>query len=174
MPVGALCIIVTILVAGFLAEPDRYAIGYEPTQPMPFSHLIHAGINHIPCEYCHTNAGRSRYATVPAFQTCLNCHHFVNSPYSKTIESLVKSDKSLEWKRIYHLPQHVFFDHRAHINAGIQCQSCHGPVQKMNVVRRVMNMRMGRCLACHRHPEPYLPPNSSIKRGPTDCTACHR
>ncbi len=164
----------TSLAVGWLVEPDRYALGYAPKQPLPFSHRIHAGLNRIPCEYCHTNAERSRAATVPAVQTCMNCHRFINSRYSKEIGGLAQSDESIAWNRIYHLPGHVFFDHRAHVNAGIQCQTCHGPVQLLDVQTRKMNMRMGRCLACHRNPRAYLPPDSPIKKASTDCSACHR
>lgn len=176
IPIGAVAILVTIILVGWLAEPNRYVLGYAPKQPIPFSHRLHAGVNHIPCQYCHTNAARSPHATVPAVQTCMNCHRFtkVDNPYIKKIAAIYGSGEPLKWKRVYELPSYVFFDHRAHVNAGIQCQSCHGPVQAMDVLTRVLNMRMGHCLACHRDPRPYLPVDSPIKVGPTDCNACHR
>ncbi|MDE2491203.1 MAG: cytochrome c3 family protein [Elusimicrobia bacterium] len=180
-PLGALAVLLTILVVGWSVEPARYQLGYAPEQPIPFSHRVHAGVNRIPCEYCHTNADRSRDATVPPLQTCMNCHQFMKLPdkalqeyIDKAVADRVKSDEPIAWKRVYHMPSYVFFDHRAHVNARVQCQSCHGPVETLDVQTRLMNMRMGRCLACHRDPTPYLPPGSPIKKGPTDCYACHR
>ncbi len=178
LPVGALLVLATMVVVGRQVEPARFALGYAPKQPIPFSHLVHAGDNRIPCEYCHTNANRSRSATIPAVQTCMNCHRFIvmadSSYIDRQVVARLKTDAPMKWKRIYHLPSYVFFDHRSHVQAGVTCQTCHGPVQKMAVVKRVMDMRMGKCLDCHRNPTPYLPPDSPIKKGPTDCTACHR
>lgn len=178
VPLGVLFVLATMVVVGWAVEPARYAVGYAPEQPIPFSHRVHAGLNHVPCQYCHTNADRSRDATIPAFQTCMNCHRAIVMADSNYIKKAVldplKSDTIMAWRRVYHLPDYVFFDHRSHVNAGVQCQTCHGAVQTMDVVSRVMNMRMGQCLACHRDPGQYLPPDSPIKKGPTDCTACHR
>jgi len=177
-PLAAFAVLTTMVVVGRTVEPARFALGYAPEQPIPFSHRVHAGLNRVPCQYCHTNADRSRDATLPAVQTCMNCHRFIrmaDSSYIKTaVVARLETDAPMPWKRVYHLPDHVFFDHRAHVHADIQCQTCHGPVQTMDVVRRVMDLRMGRCLDCHRHPGRYLPPDSPIKKGPTDCTACHR
>lgn len=178
VPAGVVLVFMTMLGVGWATEPARYALGYAPKQPIPFSHRVHAGLNRIPCQYCHTNADRSRDATVPAFQTCMNCHQYIVMADSSYIDRAVvprlTSDQPMMWKRVYHLPDYVFFDHRSHVNVGLQCQTCHGRVQTMDVVRRVMNMRMGQCLECHREPGRYLPPDSPIKKGPTDCTACHR
>ena len=178
LPLGVVLTLTTMVVVGRATEPARYALGYAPTQPIPFSHRVHAGTNRIPCQYCHTNANRSRAATIPAAQTCMNCHRFIvmaDSDYiKKDVVARLKTDEPLPWRRVYHLPDYVFFDHRSHVQVGVQCQTCHGPVQDMEVVSRVMDMRMGHCLDCHRDPTPYLPPDSPIQKGPTDCTACHR
>ena len=176
IPIGAVAVLVTMITVGWVAEPDRFVLGYAPKQPIPFSHRLHAGQMRIPCLYCHTNATRSRHATVPAVQTCMNCHRYAktNNVYIKELTAIYESNKPLLWKRIYELPDHVYFDHRPHVNSGIACQSCHGDVQDMDRVRRVMNMRMGHCLACHRDPRRYLPPGSPIQAGPTNCNACHR
>ncbi len=178
VPIGALAVLTTILLVGRTVEPPRYALGYAPKQPIPFSHRIHAGVNRIPCQYCHTNADRSPDATIPAVETCMNCHRAIVMPDSAYIQrdvvDLLKSGKAMRWKRVYLLPGYVFFDHRAHVQAGIRCQSCHGAVQTMDVVRRVMDMRMGKCVDCHRNPTRYLPPGSPVKKGPTECSACHR
>jgi len=178
VPAGVVLVVSTMVTVGWITQPARFVLGYAPAQPIPFSHKVHAGTNRIPCEYCHTNADRSRAATVPAVQTCMNCHRFITMPDSnyitKDVVARLASDRAMLWKRVYDLPDHAYFDHRAHVNVGVQCQTCHGAVQNMDVVSRVMNMRMGQCLACHRDPRPYLPPTSAIKQGPTDCTACHR
>lgn len=179
VPSGAFALITTMVVVGWAVEPARYTLGYAPKQPIPFSHRVHAGENRIPCQYCHTNADRSRDATIPAVQTCMNCHRAIKLPHhnkyiaTKVIKAL-NSDAPIAWKRVYRLPDYVFFDHRAHVNVGIRCETCHGHVRKMDVLTRTMNMRMGQCLACHRKPARYLPPGSKVKRGPTDCTDCHR
>jgi hypothetical protein len=178
VPLGVVAVLTTMLVVGRTAEPARYAIGYAPEQPIPFSHRVHAGANRVPCQYCHTNADRSRSATIPAVQTCMNCHRYISMADSDVIKKAVVArlgtDAPMTWERVYHLPDHVFFDHRSHVNAGVQCATCHGDVKSMDVLTRVMDLRMGTCLACHRDPGRYLPPESPIKKGPTDCTACHR
>jgi hypothetical protein len=178
VPLGVAAVFTTMLIVGRTVEPARYAIGYAPEQPIPFSHRVHAGVNRVPCQYCHTNAERSRDATIPAVQTCMNCHAYIAMADSNIIKNAVvarlRTDAPMKWKRVYDLPDHVFFDHRAHVNVGVQCETCHGDVKSMDVVARVMDLRMGACLDCHRNPAPYLPPDSPIKKGPTDCTACHR
>ena len=177
-PTGLIAVIATMLVVGKTVEPARYAKGYAPEQPIAFSHRVHAGDNRVPCQYCHTNADRSRDATIPALQTCMNCHRFVamadSDVFRKAVVARLQTDAPMKWKRVYDLPDHVFFDHRSHVNAGVQCATCHGDVKSMDVLTRVMDLRMGACLECHRDPAPYLPPSSPIKKGPTDCTACHR
>ena len=176
LPPGAIAVLGTVIGVGWSAQPDRYVTGYSPEQPIPFSHLLHAGKLKVPCGYCHSGATRSRVAGVPSVETCMGCHRVTktDSPYIKQLTATFESGKPLEWKRVHSLPDHVYFDHRPHVNAGIACQSCHGEVQTMPVLSRQMSMRMGNCLACHRDPSEALPKNSPIKRGPEYCTACHR
>jgi hypothetical protein len=165
LPLGALALLSTVLVASYAAEPDRFTLGAAPAQPIAFSHRLHAGDNHIPCLYCHTGATRSRAAGVPPAQTCMNCHTVtrVDRPAVQTLARLVETGEALAWVRVHDLPDHVFFDHRPHVRAGIACQSCHGEVQTMERVSREAPLRMGKCLACHRDAD-----------GPTHCWACHR
>lgn len=176
LPILAAGVIVTILVVGWVAEPDRFALGYSPKQPVPFSHRLHAGDNHIPCQYCHTGASRSRIAMIPPLDTCMNCHRFtkVDSPYIKQITAAYNSGEAFPWVRVYQLPDHVYFDHRPHVAAGIACQECHGSVEQMDRVSRVMNMRMGKCLECHRGERTYVYAQPKVSRGPENCNACHR
>jgi hypothetical protein len=176
MPPGAAAVLGTVIGVGWFTQPDRYAQGYAPEQPIAFSHELHAGTLKIPCAYCHSGASRSRVAGVPSVETCMGCHKVTktDSPSIKTLTSIYDSGKAIEWKRIHTLPDHVYFDHRPHVTAGIACQTCHGEVQTMKVVSREMSMRMGNCLACHRDPHEALPQTSAIRRGPEHCAACHR
>lgn len=176
VPVGVFVILTTVLVVGVVTEPDRYALGYAPSQPIPFSHKVHAGDNAIPCLYCHSGADRSRYAGVPPLSKCLNCHQVTrtDSPHIQTIRSLVAEGRAVHWQRVYTLPDHVYFNHQPHVLAGIACQECHGPVEAMVVLERTMNMRMGQCLECHRGERTYTRGPRPQALGPTDCWACHR
>jgi hypothetical protein len=176
LPTGAGALIFTLLTVGWWTQPDRFARGYAPVQPLPYSHSLHAGTMKIPCQYCHTGATRSRFAGVPAVETCMNCHSVTktDSPAIQKLTAIYNSGQPLEWKRIHELPDHVYFDHRPHVNGGIACQTCHGEVQTMDVVYQRMSMRMGNCLGCHRDAHAALPPDSDIARGPEHCNACHR
>jgi hypothetical protein len=176
LPPGAVAVFATVVGVGWFTQPDRYARGYAPEQPIPFSHALHAGTLKVPCGYCHSGATRSRVAGVPSVETCMGCHRVTktDSPAIKKLTAIYESGKPLEWKRIHSLPDYVFFDHRPHVTAGIACQSCHGEVQTMPVVSRQMSMRMGNCLGCHRDPHEALPSHSTIRRGPEHCAACHR
>jgi len=176
VPLGGVAVLSTVLVVGVLAEPDRYVRGYAPEQPVPFSHKVHAGDNAVPCLYCHSGAQRSRHAGVPGPAKCMNCHGVTktDSPHIQTITATARSGEPFPWVRVYALPDHVYFDHRPHVAAGIACQECHGEVEKMEVVSRVMNMRMGKCLECHRGERTYFHGEKPEAAGPTHCWACHR
>lgn len=146
--------------------------GYEPEQPIAYSHAVHAGQRQIDCLYCHFGAERSRHAGVPPAQVCMNCHSQVkrDSPEVQKIEAAVESGIPIAWTRVHRFPDHAYFDHSRHVAvAGIRCQSCHGPVETMTRVRQVKSMSMGFCLDCHRtskQPGNGLAPS-------TDCSACH-
>jgi hypothetical protein len=135
-------------------------------QPIPFSHRIHAGVNKIPCQYCHEYARRSSTSGVPPVQRCVGCHGSqknggllaVTRPWTDTAQS----DFEIRWNRVYTLPDFVRFTHRPHINAGLACQTCHGPVETMERIQPVHEINMGFCIDCH------------TKRGATqDCYVCH-
>lgn len=161
---------------GWFTQPDRFVRGYAPEQPIPYSHRLHAGTMKIPCQYCHTNVARSRHAGVPAVETCMNCHRVTktDSPHIQTLTAIYDSGRPIEWKRIHVLPDHVYFDHRPHVNGGIACQTCHGEIQTMDVVYQHMSLRMANCLGCHRDAHDALPVDSKITRGAENCSACHR
>lgn len=176
LPIGAAAVLTTVLAVGYATEPDRLATGYAPTQPIPFSHKLHAGDNHIPCQYCHTGAERSRNAGVPALETCMNCHSVTRTdrPAIMRVTAAFKANQTFAWQRVYNLPDHVYFDHRPHVRAGVACQTCHGEVETMDQVSRVMLMRMGTCLDCHRDAHAAVSAGSQITQASTACFACHR
>ncbi|MBI5240795.1 MAG: cytochrome c3 family protein [Elusimicrobia bacterium] len=173
---SAAAALAVVCLVGWSAQPDRFSRGFAPAQPIPFSHRLHAGSLAIPCQHCHSGADRSRSAGVPSLEICMGCHKVtrIKSPPIRKLASLYESGGSLAWKRVHSLPGHVFFDHRPHVSAGIACQTCHGPVQDMAVLRQDMSLRMSHCLSCHRDPKAALPAGSAIARGPENCYACHR
>ncbi|MBC8047501.1 MAG: c-type cytochrome [Fimbriimonadaceae bacterium] len=152
--------------------------GYAPDQPIAFSHKIHAGINKIDCRYCHVGAERGKAAVIPSLSVCMNCHYNIqelseNTPeypksvYDKEIKKIyeyagfdaatlkyTKEATPIKWVKVHNLPDHVYFNHSQHVKvAGLECQSCHGMVQEMDVVEQVNNLSMGWCLNCHRQTE---------------------
>ena len=176
LPAGAIAVLGTVLAVGWFTQPDRFARGYAPEQPIPFSHQLHAGTLKMTCTYCHSGAAKSRAAGVPSVETCMGCHKVTKTdvPAIQALTRIYNTGEALPWKRIHTLPDHVFFDHRPHVNAGVACQTCHGEVQTMKVVRREMGMRMSNCLACHRDPRAALPTGSKITKAAEHCAACHR
>jgi hypothetical protein len=160
--------------------------GYAPTQPIAFSHKLHAGDNQISCLYCHSAADKSSVASIPAASTCMNCHSQIrkDSPEVQKIAEAVTNNQPIEWLRIHDLPDHVRFNHSRHVIAGIKCQQCHGAVETMDRVSQQENLSMGMCVSCHRtHREVTLDENGSpvISRevtpkrlmASTDCSVCH-
>lgn len=131
--------------------------GYEPDQPIKFSHQVHATENQIDCMYCHHTADHSKSANIPSTNLCMNCHVVVREGSRSgkfEINKLVEAHeegRSIEWIRIHELPDHVFFSHAQHVGAGkLDCASCHGAVEEMHRVRQVSDLSMGWCLECHR------------------------
>ncbi len=175
LPVGFVTILATVSAVGWLTQPDRFVRGYQPVQPIAYSHNLHSGVLKIPCLYCHSGVLKSRKAGIPSVEKCMNCHKVtkVESAEIKKLAAIYDSGEPLEWQRIHALPDHVFFDHRPHVNAGIICQTCHGEVQNMDIVYQSMSMRMSNCLGCHRDPHDAVP-NSNIQEGSEHCYACHR
>jgi hypothetical protein len=146
--------------------------GYEPAQPIEYSHALHAGEYKIPCQYCHFGAERSRHAGVPPAQLCMNCHEQVkkDAPEIQKIADALKTGRPIEWVKAHRLPDFAYFDHGRHVRAAVACQSCHGPVETMVRVRQDTPMTMGWCIDCHRQ-------TKSKTAGkivpPTDCSGCH-
>lgn len=138
--------------------------GYAPEQPLAYSHKLHAGDLKIDCLYCHFNAERGKHAGVPPTQVCMGCHTqvAVNKPDIKQLAAIVDKGSytdtagivheggAVHWNRVHKLPDHVYFSHQWHVKANVACQTCHGPVEQMVVVKQQAPMTMGWCLDCHR------------------------
>lgn len=129
-----------------------YNKGYQPTQPLPFSHKFHAGELRVDCKYCHSTAEVSRHSAVPSLNICMNCHLNINTQ-SEALTHLKKAyneGQSIAWNKVYLLPDYVKFNHAPHIKAGKECQICHGPVETMEKVYQYVDLSMGWCVNCHR------------------------
>lgn len=196
---------VGIAVHGQFAMAEAQNLGrtqnYAPDQPIKFSHLIHAGENEIDCQYCHFTADYSLSANIPSNNVCLNCHNVVrNGTLSGAFEinkihKAAETGDPVEWIRVHKLPDHSFFSHAQHVNAGKQeCADCHGEVETMHIVKQVEDLSMGWCLTCHRENnvdfldnpyfEIYEKLHEKIKNGEIDgvtaaelggedCMSCH-
>lgn len=171
MAIG-MVVILALASYGFYFGVTEVAVqqGYAPEQPIKYSHKLHAGDLQIDCKYCHSTAEKSKQASVPSVNTCMNCHKAVQlrdkyegeiSPEIKKIYAAMDYDaenqkygdnpKPIKWIRIHNLPDHAFFNHSMHVKgAGVTCQTCHGPIQEMEVVQQYSTLQMGWCINCHR------------------------
>ncbi|MCS6823114.1 MAG: c-type cytochrome [Cytophagaceae bacterium] len=130
---------------------------YAPKQPIPFSHKLHAGDLKIDCGYCHTGVYKGKQANIPGVNICMNCHSVVKEGpvYGKAaIASLIdhyEKNKPIQWVRVHNLPDLAYFNHAQHtVVGGIECKTCHGQIDTMQVVRQHANLTMGWCINCHR------------------------
>lgn len=170
-PAVVISVVVTVIGGLALFQPRQYAwigdqTGYAPVQPIEFSHKLHAKDNSIPCQYCHTGARRGPVAGIPSASTCMNCHSEIakDSPEVQKVAAALKEGRAIEWVRIHDLPHFTRFDHSVHVAAGVDCQSCHGPVETMTRVEQSRHMSMGWCIQCHRDP-------GAAQLGPIQTTA---
>jgi mono/diheme cytochrome c family protein len=127
--------------------------GYAPTQPIAFSHKLHAGQYEIDCGYCHTGVYKGKSATIPSANICMNCHNAIKreSPEIKKIYTALENDRPIEWVRVHNLPDLAYFNHSQHTNvAGLACEKCHGDIKEMEVVQQRAPLTMGWCINCHR------------------------
>ncbi len=165
----AFIIIVTAFVVAMVAKTaidGLYSVGvhqgYTPEQPIAYSHALHAGTLEIACQYCHTGVEIGKSANIPSANICMNCHtHIQNlegkegiSPEIQKIYDAVDNNKPIEWIRVHNLPDLAYFNHSQHVKVGgIECQTCHGPIQEMEVVGQHSSLTMGWCIDCHRQTE---------------------
>jgi hypothetical protein len=183
----------------YWGSPKNYVVGYQPVQPIAFSHQLHAGQMGMDCRYCHYNVERGRHAGVPPTETCLNCHKIVktDSPEIKKLVSYHEKGLPVPWVRVHKLADFAYFDHSAHVNKGVSCVECHGRIDQMTEVRIEKPLSMGWCLDCHRNPASHIRDRAKITdlawkpdgdpaqlgrefmklynvNPRTDCSTCHR
>ncbi|MEM1041562.1 MAG: cytochrome c3 family protein [Bacteroidota bacterium] len=139
-------------------SPEFYEVGYEPAQPVPYSHSLHAGQLGMDCRYCHNHAENAAHANIPPTQTCMNCHAQIKTQSLALlpVRESWATGEPIEWVQVTHLADYARFPHNAHVAVGVGCESCHGRVDQMPVVWVAEPMSMGWCLECHRNPEEYL------------------
>jgi cytochrome c7-like protein len=169
----ALFVFVT-LAAGTAAFTQSFSVSLGqtkgPTQPIAFSHQLHAGKLGMDCRYCHYSAEKSPIANIPPVSTCMGCHKIAatDRPEIQKLTGYFTRGEPVPWVEVYRLPDHVKFNHKRHVKAGLECQQCHGPVQEMQVVYQYPSLKMGWCVSCHRQnlANPTFPATM-------DCIACH-
>lgn len=168
--VVALLLVGGVVTAGitYYATPKYTRVGYQPKQPVGFSHAIHSGQLGLDCRYCHSHVEESWHSNVPATATCYNCHGpdkggiLKDSPKLELVRESARTGKPIEWKQVHITPDYVFFNHAVHVNRGISCVECHGEVQKMDEVSHAKPLSMAFCLDCHRNPEEKVRPLDKI------------
>lgn len=179
--------------------PTVIDTGYQPAQPIPYSHKLHAGQMGLDCYYCHNTVYRANFAAVPSQTTCMKCHMQVkkDSPRLALLREAADTGKPIQWVQIHRLPDYVYFSHQAHLSAGVSCVSCHGRIDQMIEVQQVKPLNMAWCLECHRNPEANIRPAELVTKldwvpdrdpaeigreiiakkhiePPTNCSGCHR
>ncbi len=203
LPVILVCKIVLVLGAvGFIwyyFSPQYTDVGYRPKQPIHYSHKLHAGDLGIDCRYCHTGVESQRNAGIPPIQVCMNCHSMIGkeSAALAPLREAWETGKPVQWVRVNDLPDYSYFNHSMHIRANVGCESCHGNISEMEVVKRAEPLSMGWCLDCHRDPAKHIRPANMITkfnwkateesiqaaqkfmkekgiRPSEDCSTCHR
>jgi len=186
--------VLVVCAAWYYGSPWYTDVGYQPVQPVPYSHKLHAGDLGIDCRYCHNTVEVAAWAALPPTQTCMNCHAIVlkDSPNLALVRESLASGNPIPWVRVHKVPDFTFFDHSAHVTAGVGCVTCHGRLDQMPALRQEKPLSMGWCLDCHRDPTPNLRPLSEVTNmawvrpasgeivsprpvhPPTYCSGCHR
>ncbi|MCL6546698.1 MAG: cytochrome c family protein [Bryobacteraceae bacterium] len=194
-----LALAVGISFATWLFHPNRTEVGYAPKQPVAYSHKLHAGDLGMDCRYCHYTVEFAAVAAPPPTEICMNCHKQVgvNSAALAPVRESYAKGTPIPWVRVHRLPDFVYFNHSAHVNAGVSCVTCHGRVDQMIEVKQVEPLHMAWCLDCHRNPAPKIRPVELVTKmdwmpdrdpaeigkeiiqakgisPPTDCSGCHR
>jgi len=144
--------------------PKYTRVGYQPAQPVPFPHDVHVAQLGMDCRYCHSFVEVAAHSNIPTTQMCMNCHSQVqrDNPKLAPVRDSWATGKPVEWVQIHKTSDFVFFNHSAHVNRGVSCVSCHGPVNKMAVVYHAKSHSMDWCLNCHRDPASALRPLNQI------------
>ena len=188
-------VVVLLLVSAYFAYGWMMQIGvdqgYEPVQPIHYSHRIHAGENGIDCKYCHSAARVGKHSNIPSLNVCMNCHKNISEVaettateehskafydeqiaklydavgWDKSLQKYTGKTKPVKWVRIHNLPDHVYFNHSQHVTvAGVECQTCHGPVEEMEIMKQHAPLTMGWCINCHRETNVKVEDNAYYKK----------
>lgn len=138
-------------------SPYNTKAGVPLDQPVPFSHQHHVSELGIDCRYCHSTVEKAAFAGLPSTETCMSCHSqiWTNSPLLEPVRASWATGQPIRWVRVNKLPDFVYFDHSIHVNRGIQCNICHGPVQQMQMTYKGKPFFMAWCLECHRNPAAF-------------------
>lgn len=156
-----------VVAFSFFATDKTMAVGYQPDQPIPYDHALHAGKVGLDCRHCHSFVDKGGQANIPSANVCANCHaagaaHNVgvkhDSPKLKALRDALETGKPIRWVKVWDSPDYVYFDHSAHLSRGVSCVSCHGNVNEMRVVYRSKAHTMAFCLDCHNSPEDHIRP----------------
>jgi hypothetical protein len=191
---GAPVYLVALIAYG--VTPEAIRIGYQPDQPVPYSRALHAGELGIDCRYCHSVVEYSPKAAIPPAAVCMNCHSTVkkDSDVLMPIRQAFAENEPVHWTRVTDLPDYVYFNHQAHVNASVGCETCHGRIDQMAKVYQAKPLTMEWCVNCHKDPAPalrqfefvtkmgYKPgPQDGVAvmkkneiHPPTNCSTCHR
>jgi len=181
--------------------PYATAVGVALSQPVPFSHQHHVRELGIDCRYCHTSVEEEAFAGIPSTETCMQCHSQIwsDSEMLEPVRESYETGEPLQWNRVHDLPDYTYFNHSIHVQKGIGCVTCHGPMDEMPLTWKVETLHMGWCLECHREPERFVRPKEHVfdlhwepegdqltlgrelvdvyniqKEGLTNCSVCHR
>ncbi len=133
-------------------------------QPVPFSHDHHTAGLGISCLYCHSTVESSAFAGIPPTATCINCHKLIwnDSPMLEPVRESWRTGQPIEWVRVNDLPDYVYFNHSIHVAKGIGCETCHGRVDQMPLMRQSASLQMEWCLDCHREPQKFVRPRAEV------------
>ena len=176
LPLVLFSALLAFVITFYVSRAERDGVGYQPHQPINYSHKLHAGDMNIDCQYCHTGVTKGRHALVPSVNICMNCHAVARKDKPEIIKltQYYEEGNLLPWKRIHKVPDYAYFNHSVHVNTGIECESCHGNINEMEEVRQVKSWTMTACIECHKNPESKLPYLEKVNKGPINCAACHR
>ena len=146
--------------------PKYTRAGYQPVQPVPFSHLVHAGQLGLDCRFCHNGVEKSWFANLPGASTCMNCHTVVLKDDSRLqiVRDSATNNAPIPWVQIHKVPDYVYFNHSVHVDRGIGCVKCHGRVDQMDEVRHEESFSMSFCLDCHRNPAANIRPTDQVTK----------
>jgi formate-dependent nitrite reductase cytochrome c552 subunit len=148
----------------YYCTPQYTRVGYQPVQPVPFSHATHTGQLGVDCRYCHNTVDQSWFSSIPSASTCMNCHNQVlkDDPRLAPVRESAATGQPIPWVQVHIVPDYVYFNHSVHVARGVSCVECHGRVDQMDEVRHAKSFSMSFCLDCHRQPAAFLRPVDTV------------